>query len=95
MLAFLIIFQVILLCLNLNKKITGLTGDDGTKAVQIMVPMKCLSYILRTLEMLLINCEINISLTWSAIWCKITDAKLKSRYCKTIVTTKIRIQKDS
>ena len=26
-----------------KQKITGSTGDDGTKAVQIMVPLKCLS----------------------------------------------------
>ena len=35
--------------------------DDGTKDVQIMVPLKYLSNFWRTLEMLLINCE-----SWSA-----------------------------
>ena len=30
-----------------------------------MVPLKYLSNIWRTLEMLLINCEINLILTWS------------------------------
>ena len=43
-----------------KQKITGQTGNDGTKDVQIMVPLKYLSNFWRTLEMLLINCEINI-----------------------------------
>ena len=38
----------------------------STKAVQIVVPMKYLSNCWRTLEMPLINCEINLILTWSA-----------------------------
>ena len=44
-----------------------ITGSTGTKAVQIMVPLKYLSNFWRTLEMPLMNCEINlIFLTWSA-----------------------------
>ena len=43
---------------------TGQTGDDGTKNVEIMVPLKYLSNFWRTLEVLLINCEINLILTW-------------------------------
>ena len=34
--------------------------------IEIMVPLKCLSNFWRTLEMPLINCEINLMLTWSA-----------------------------
>ena len=49
-----------------KQKITGSTGNDGTKAVQIMVPLKYLSNVWRTPEMPLINCEINLILTWSA-----------------------------
>ena len=45
---------------------TGQTGNNGTKNVKIMVPLKYLSNFWRTLEMLLINCEINLMLTWSA-----------------------------
>ena len=41
-------------------KFTGETGDDGTKDVEIMVPLKYLSNFWRTLEMPLINCEINL-----------------------------------
>ena len=70
-------------------KITGETRDDGTKDVEIMVPLKYLSNFWRTLEMPLINCEVNLILTWlstcvliatniqnqAAIF-KITDTKL-------------------
>ena len=38
----------------------------GTKDVKIMVPLKYLSNFWRTLEMPLINCDINLILTWSA-----------------------------
>ena len=51
---------------NFRVKITGQTGNDGTKDVEIMVPLKYLSIFWRTLEMPLINCEINLILTWSA-----------------------------
>ena len=47
-------------------KITGRTGNDGTKNVEIMVPLKYLSNFWRTLEMPLINCEVNFILTWSS-----------------------------
>ena len=47
-------------------KITGQTGNDGTKNVEIMVPLKYLSNFWRTLKLPLINCEVNLILTWSA-----------------------------
>ena len=50
---------------NFKVKMTGQTGDGETKNVEIMVPLKHLSNFWRTLEMPLINCEINIILTWS------------------------------
>ena len=40
-----------------------ITGGDGTKNVEIMVPLKYLSNFWRTLEMSLINCEMNLILT--------------------------------
>ena len=46
-------------------KMTGQTGNDGTKNVEIMVPIKYLSNFWRTLEIPLINCEVNLILTWS------------------------------
>ena len=47
-------------------KITGKTGNGGTKDVEIMVPLKYLSKFWRTLETPLINCEVNVILTWSS-----------------------------
>ena len=47
-------------------KITDETGDDGTKDVEIIVPLKYLSNFWRTLEMPLINCEVNLILAWSS-----------------------------
>ena len=46
-------------------KIVGQTGNGGIKNVEIMVPLKYLSNFWRTLEMPLINCEVNLILTWS------------------------------
>ena len=51
---------------NFKVKIIGQTGNDGTKDVEIMVPLKYLSNFWRTLEMPLINCEVNLILTWSS-----------------------------
>ena len=51
---------------NFKAKISDQTGDNGTKEVKIMLPLKYLRNFWRTLEMPLINCEINFILTWSA-----------------------------
>ena len=51
---------------NFKVKITGQTGNGGTKDVEIMVPLKYLSNFWRTLEMSLINCEVNLILPWSS-----------------------------
>ena len=48
---------------NFKAKITGQTGNNGRKDVEIMVPLKYLSNFWRTLEMPLINCEVNLILT--------------------------------
>ena len=55
-------------------KITGKTPvNDNEKDVEIMVPLKYLSNFWRTLEMPLINCEVNLILTWSST-CVITNS---------------------
>ena len=55
-------------------KITGKTPDNNNeKDVEIMVPLKYLSNFWRTLEMPLINCEVNLLLTWSST-CVITES---------------------
>ena len=51
---------------NFKTKITGQTNDDGIINVEIMVPLKYLSNFWRTLEMPLINCEVELVLNWSA-----------------------------
>ena len=43
----------------------GQTGDDGTKNVEIMIPLTYLSVFWRSLEMPLINYDINLILTRS------------------------------
>ena len=48
-----------------KQQITGQTGNDGKKDVEIMVPLKYLSNFCRTLEMPLINCENSLQLKWS------------------------------
>ena len=54
---------------NFNAKITGQTDDDDDDGeinnVEIMVPLKYLSNFWRTLEIPLINGEVNLILTWS------------------------------
>ena len=52
---------------NFKAKITGQTNDDGEiNGVEIMVPLKYLSNFWKTLEMPLINYEVEVILTWSA-----------------------------
>ena len=58
---------------NFKVKITGQTEDDGTKDVEIMVPLKYLSNFWRTSEMPLINCGVNLTLICSST-CVIASA---------------------
>ena len=59
---------------NFKTKITGQTDNNGRiDNVEIMVPLKYLSNFWRTLEMSLINCEVNLILTWSST-CVITNS---------------------
>ena len=44
---------------------TGQTGDDGAKEVEVMVSSNSLSNFWKTLKMSLINCEVNLVLTLS------------------------------
>ena len=64
-------------------KITGRTpSDDNEKDVEIMVPLKYLSNFRRALEMSLINCEVNLILTWSST-CVITNSTGPVRFALT------------
>ena len=60
-----IVANVITYTFKIKEKITGQTGNDCTKDVEIMVPLKYLSNFWSTLEMSLISCEINLNLNWS------------------------------
>ena len=40
----------------------------GTKEVEIVVPLKYLSNFWKTLDMLLVNCEVSLTLSWSATY---------------------------
>ena len=56
---------------NFKTRITGKIADNNNDNiirvdVEIVVPLKCLSNFWRTLEMPLINCEIELMLDWSA-----------------------------
>ena len=64
-------------------KITANTPTAGnTKDVEIIVPLKYLSNCRRTLEMPLINCEVNLILTWSKD-CVITNTTGEGKFAIT------------
>ena len=70
-------------------KITGNTPAAGnTKDVEIIVPLKYLSSFWRTLEMLLINSEVTLILTWSKD-CVITNSTGEGKFA--IIETKLYV----
>ena len=50
---------------NFKTKITGQANNYGIINVEIMIPLKYLSNFWKTLEVPLINCEVELILTWS------------------------------
>ena len=82
-----LVFRVIILHLNLNKKVRA-PGAEGTTNVQTMVALKYLNNFCRTLEMSLIKCEINFILTWYKI-CIISNAAANQDTTFTINDTKV------
>ena len=70
-------------------KITGKTPNNGnTKDVEIIAPLKYLSNFWRTLEMPLINCEVNLILAWSKD-CVITNSTGEGKFV--ITETKLYV----
>ena len=61
--------------LNFKQKLTIITAANGTKNVEIIVPLKNLSNFWRTVEMPLIDCEINLISIWSDKCVLFNDAK--------------------
>ena len=76
---------------NFKAKITGQTGDDGTKDVEIMIPLKYLSNFWRTLEMPLIDCEVNLILTWSSTCVIVSTNILNQGATFTITDTRLYV----
>ena len=72
-------------------KITGQTGNDGTKDVEIMVPLKYLSNFWRTLETTLIICEVNLILTWSSTCALIATVSPNQNATFAITDTKLYV----
>ena len=61
-------------------KITGKTPAAGnTNSIEIIFPLNYLSNFWRTLEMPLINCEVNLILTWSPT-CVISSATGETKF---------------
>ena len=70
-------------------EVYGNTPNNGnTKDVQLIVPLKYLSNFWRTLEMPLINCEVNLILTWSKD-CVITNSTGEGKFA--ITETKLYV----
>ena len=70
-------------------KITGKTpNNNNVKDVEIIIPLKYFSNFWRTLEMPLINCEVNLILTWSST-CVITDSTAAGTFA--ITDTKLYV----
>lgn len=73
----------------------------GRIIVEIVVPLKYLSKLWKTLEITLINFETNLKLTWSAnliitnVTAVVTFAITNTRQNKITTTIKFRIKKNS
>ena len=76
---------------NFKAKITGQTGNDGTKDVEIIVPLEYLSNFWRTLEMLLINFEVNLILTWSSTCVLVSTNNANQNATFAITDTKLYV----
>ena len=76
---------------NFKAKITGQTGNDGTKDVEVKVPLKYLKNFWRTLEMPLINCEVNLTLTWSSTCVLVSTNNANQNATFAITDTKLYV----
>ena len=88
MVILLILMEVISDSFKFKTKITGQTENNGRRDnIEIMVPLKHVLNFWRTLEMLLINCEVQLILTWSAKCVIIyTDVANQNPTCTTTET---------
>ena len=74
-----------------KQKITGAAGANRTKNIEILVPLKLLSNFWKTLEMPLINCEINLILAWSKNWVIASNTAANQNTTFAIADTKLYI----
>ena len=72
---------------KLKEKMKGQTGNNDKKDAEIMVTLKYLSNFWRTLEMPLINYQINLILPWSAILCDISNYHIRNNWWKTLCSS--------
>ena len=75
---------------SFKQKITGETGDDGGKDIEIIVSLKYLSNFQRTVVIPLVNCEINLVLTWS-VNCVISNAEVNQATIFAIADTERQV----
>ena len=87
----LVLLMLIIIVFTFKQKIIGQIENDGTKDVELTVSLKYLSNFWRTLEIPLINCEVNLSLTWSANCLIIADAVDNQVPTLTITDTKLYV----
>ena len=76
---------------NFKVKFTCQTRNNGTKDVEIIVPLNYLSNFWRILEMPLINCEVNLILTWSSTCVLIATGVQNQAAIFTITDTKLYV----
>ena len=76
---------------NFKVKFTGETENNGTKDVEIMVPLKYLSNFWRNLEMPLINCEVNLISAWPSTCVLVAAAVQNQNATFAITDTKLYV----
>ena len=72
-------------------KMAGRIGEEGKKNVKIRLPLNYLGNFWRILEILFINCEINLVLTWPVRCFIIDNPILAQKPTFTITDTKIYV----
>ena len=75
---------------KIKQKITGSKENDRTKNIKIKVLLKYLTNCWRTLGMPLINCEVNLILTWSSN-CVISNAAANQATTFTLTDAKLYV----
>ena len=74
-----------------KQKITTPVGDNGRKNVKIMVSLTHLSHFWRNIEMLLINCDISLILTWSTNCVLLSNTAIVQATTFSVTDTKLYV----